>query len=92
MSEMVERVAQAIFASAEEVFKWEHLVPEAHDRYRRHARAAIEAIRDYLNGDLPPALDDAYENAMPYADHPSERYFSPTRFSALIQAALKEPT
>jgi hypothetical protein len=82
MSEMVERVAQAIFASAEEVFKWEHLVPEAHDRYRRHARAAIEAMLS-LPEDVRLAAQDATGlNARQVGDV----------HRALIQAALKEPT
>jgi hypothetical protein len=59
MSEMIERMARAIYAGAYPKFKFENDAQHIRDHYRTVARAAIEAMRElpeepgprYTNGD-----------------------------------------
>lgn len=45
MSEMIERVASALWAVSAKSWAWEECPPAQQAGYRQHARAAIEAMR-----------------------------------------------
>lgn len=76
---MIERVAQAI----------ENAMSSDDNSPSDLARAAIGSMRDYLAGELPDSLLDAYSDAEEYGDHPVEHSFNRRRFAAMIDAALK---
>jgi hypothetical protein len=87
MSEMIERVAKAIWDQERKQPDcghrpdWEVLNVTAADAYRAKAKAAIEAMREPTD----QMIDDGYE-AGGYTPDPSD---VPAAFRAMIDAALK---
>lgn len=92
MSEMIERVALALFRA-----KWSTLEPDlvaamwadAKDDARtadqwRDARAAIEAMRE-----LTPAMEEAYD-ALAIEEEGAPAQFMPHAYRAMIDAALAQ--
>lgn len=81
MSEMIERVARAIFAKITDKagFGFEHLPPSAQECYRTDARSAIMAMRN--------PTKQMFDNSMLYMDSWSS---NTAWWQAMIDAALKD--
>lgn len=95
MSEMIERVARAVFAESHEIGNthgdFDILMPEVQEVFIRFARAAIEAMRE------PTAtMVSAGSRQRPYreddGDYDGMEYRGNTEgtWQAMIDAALKE--
>jgi hypothetical protein len=91
MSEMVERVARALFEAADGASESDlvyNSFPDSRATWDKFARAAIGAMREALCSPTEE-MREAYHEAEEAPDHPTECHVNARRLRAMIDNALE---